>query len=126
MRFKSFIGIFACLSLAACGPMVATTQPEPISMASNCGLASGTLADEKAMYAAEATYNVTAQAFLEANNTGKLSPALRDTAKTKLLAAYQALKLARVAYKVGNTCDFFSNFSNLKSLVSQAKEYLPK
>jgi hypothetical protein len=82
--------------------------------------------DEKALYGAEAAYNVAAHAYVTADGTGKLTPELKAQAKPLLLQAHSALMTARSAYKLGATCDLFEAISGVKSLADQAKAILPK
>jgi hypothetical protein len=82
--------------------------------------------DEKAMYAAEATYNVAAKVYLEANRANVLSPSIKSIAKEYLTRAYQYLLAARAAYKLGNATTFNERISDLNAATSQIKTLLGK
>ena len=108
------LGTSGCTALAG---VQLVTQSAP--------LAGNTVLDEKAWYAAEALYNVPAQAYLSANKNGLLSPAVKAKVKPILLSAYQVLKAARQAYKVGDAEGFGARVAELRALSNQAKALLP-
>lgn len=120
-KIKLLLGMFAAACLAACTPLAiisAVTSSPPI--------AGSTALDEKAWYAAEALYNVPAQAYVSANKNGLLSPAVKAQVKPVLLKAREALLLVRQAYKVGDTVGFGQRFRELQKLSDSAKALLPK
>ncbi|CAB4131759.1 hypothetical protein UFOVP131_30 [uncultured Caudovirales phage] len=97
--------------------------PETVSGNS---VANATIADEKAMYAAEALYNAPAYAYVAADTKGQLTADTKAKVKPLLVKSYAALKTARAAYAVGNSSDFFAAFENVKKLTGEAKALLPK
>lgn len=119
--FKRFLSLIAVGLLAAC----AVPASGPVASAATCGLAAGTLLDEKALYGAETAYNVPANAYVTLDANGQLSPAIKAKARPMLINAFAALKLARTAYAAGNACGFQDAIKNAMSFASQAKAFLP-
>lgn len=125
------VAAIGALALAASGcsvstgPWVPTNPATPYAApAKPGGVASKTLADERAMYAAEAAYNVAASAYVTADSNGVLTPAIKAKVKPYLTKAYAALKVARSAYAAGNTGDFFTAVADLETAANQAKALL--
>jgi hypothetical protein len=120
--------LVAAMALSACSPNApssAGTNAPPAAASSSGGLLSHTVADEKAMYAAEAAYNVAASAYISADTRGLLSASVKAAVKPKLQAAYAALKTLRDAYALGNTSNFSALYSNAVRLANDAKALLP-
>jgi hypothetical protein len=128
--------ILAALGLAACQPQasdpnynVNTSTPvndTAVAPADDCGLASDTLVDEKALIAAETAYNLPAHAYVTFDATGNITPELKAKVRPLLIKSYDALKLARVAYNAGDGCSL-KRYSDLaQAFGSQAKALLPK
>lgn len=119
MTKKSFLLALtlACTPLSACG-IASINSPSAV--------ANATAIDEKAMYAAEASYNVIAQIYVTSEARGKLTPELKAAIKPILVSAYDALKLARAAYAAGNAVDFLHQANTLKSLGSSIANLIPK
>jgi hypothetical protein len=107
----------ACTPLSACG-IASINGPTAI--------ANTTAIDEKAMYAAEASYNVIAQIYVTADVRGKLTPELKAAIKPVLVSAYNALKLARAAYEAGNAVGFLHEVNTLNSLGTTIANLIPK
>lgn len=101
--------------------------------------------DNQAMFAAEAAYNVPAQAYVAADANDKLSPAVKATVKPVLVDAYGYLLIARCAYNfvnfgkfqplpVGKSCPanatnvaaFKAATASVESLSKKASSLLPK
>jgi hypothetical protein len=119
--------LVAAMALSACtpnAPSSASTNAPPAATSSG-GVLSHTVADEKAMYAAEAAYNVAASAYISADTRGLLSASVKAAVKPKLQAAYAALKTLRDAYALGNTSNFSALYSNAVRLANDAKALLP-
>lgn len=108
-------------------------------------IGAGTKIDEQAMFAAEAAYNVPAQAYVVADANDKLTPAVKATVKPILVDAYGYLFIARCAYNfvnfgkfqplpVGKSCPanatnaaaFNAAKASVASLSSKASSLLPK
>lgn len=145
-----FIAAFACLSLAAaCSPMddpavgngngaVAVEQPGPVAEAplgvvagdpkdaTRCGLAAGTLADERALFTAETAYNVPAHAFVTFDRAGRLPVALKASVRPLLVRSYAYLQAARSAYRLGDVCSLASAVAGARQLADSAKALLPQ
>jgi hypothetical protein len=81
--------------------------------------------DEKAMYAAEAFYNVPAQAYVKANSNGQLSPSLKATLKPLLIKAKELLDGVRAAYRLGDASGFSAKYAALKDVAERAKALIP-
>jgi len=128
-QVKLMLAFCAALSLSACqtpAPVDIMPVPQPIATASPaCSIVGNTLADEKALYGAEAAYNVVADAYLTLDAKGQLTPSLKASARLKLLLAYDALKVARSARLAANACTFGDAISQLGSLVGEVKAILP-
>jgi hypothetical protein len=109
----------AALALAplasACGLL---TNPAPIGAA--------TVVDDRAMFAVEAAYNVPAHAYVTADANGLLTPALKAQIKPLMLQAYDALELARAAYRAGNVAGFEAQAAAVRDLASLANALIPK
>lgn len=127
------------LILVACAVFgLAACQPTPQDVVTNtnttiaaqpthdCGLASNTIADEKALFVAETAYNVPAHAYVTLDATGKLPASVKTAVRPKLIQLYDYLKLARTAYNAGDGCSL-KNYSDLaKALGDQVNGMLPK
>src|SRR5690606_2424338 len=81
-----------------------------------------TVLDERALFAAEAAYNVAANAYLAAGQTNVLPEARRAQAKAALEQAYQALLLARSAYAVSDAATFGAQILAFNRAVSGATQ----
>lgn len=116
------------LLAALCVPLVTLTactvdqalRSAPI-IGNVCGAAEGTLIDEKAVYTANALYNVPAHAYVTANRNGQLTPALKAMLKPKLLAMYRLLAAVKAAQGTVN-CDY----NSMKVLHAEVTALLPK
>jgi hypothetical protein len=112
--------LFAALALASLslGGCAALQAPSAV--------ASATAIDEKALYAAEALYNVPAQAYVVADGNGQLSPELKAVLKPKLQEAYRVLLAIRAAYAAGNAAGFASQVVALHNLSGAIVALIPK
>lgn len=122
---KFFLIACAALSLSACATFDTASAP-PVNGVASCGLLANTLTDEKAMIGAETAYNAPAYAYVQLDAAGKLTPAMKATAKPLLLKAYEYLTLARTARNTGAVCSFYSDVELASSFANQAKAILPK
>jgi hypothetical protein len=113
------VALMASSMVSACAtiPVGAVTGPAPILGA--------TTLDEKALYGAEALYNVPAQAYVSAMNHGYITPALKVEIKPKLVAAYDVLLAVRAAYKVGDAAGFNERVSALGLLSADLQSLIP-
>lgn len=107
----------AAVFLIACQPIE--------DVATGNGLAAHTVLDEKALYAAEAAFNVPAQAYIAADEADLLSPEHKAAAKALLLKSYEALQLARKAYAVGDAATFAAKVVSAKAFAEQARVIVP-
>lgn len=131
-KLKLFPALAACLLAIGCTvPMPGGgLEPTPAPSASptgpaSCGLAAGTLVDEKTLYGAETAYNVAAHAYVTADGTGKLPADLKARVKPMLVESYRVLGLARSAYRLGDVCDLNSYAASAKDIAERAKAFLP-
>jgi hypothetical protein len=124
---KSLLAPFMALCLLAT-PACDTlrTASEAVSLATSpTPLGDRTVMDERAMYAAEALYNVPAQAYVTADTRGLLTPAVRAAVRPILIQARQALLAVREAYRVGDATTFGQRVAALRSLKDRAMSLLP-
>ena len=112
-KFILALAVVPALALSACSNGQ-TINPAASTLAA-------TALDDKAMYAAEALYNVPADAYVVADNNGKLSPAIKEKAKLLLIKAYAVLEATRAAYKAGNATEFAAQDNNLSKLSEAIK-----
>lgn len=116
------------ISLSACGT---TTPPLPdVSTVPTAPVPTGSTpisaAAQTALYAAEAAYNVPADAYVRLNRAGRLTPEVKAKTKPILLQAYQALKLARLAAAAGDTAGVMFQAGEAQKLVASARALLPQ
>lgn len=109
-------------SLAGCTTLAGSSVST--STCASGGVASFTVLDDKAVYAAEALYNVPAYAYVSANKNGTLPASVKAWAKPKLIQLYSMLKLARAAYKAGDVAGFNCQFAAMTNLSNEVKTYI--
>lgn len=119
-KFKFLLPLVAALSLSSCAAIPLATM-----VTSSTPVLAATNMDEKAMYAAEALYNVPAQAYVSANSNGLLSAPVKAKVKPLMVKAYDVLLTVRSAYKLGDAAGFSQRYGALKTLSSQVKALLP-
>lgn len=110
MKLLTLVVVAALGFTAGCA---AVTTPPPVS-------AQQTLIDERALFAAEAAYNVAANAYLVADGQGVLSAPVKAQAKGFLGQAYAALRLARSAYTVGDARSYAAQVAAVLEMTSRA------
>lgn len=110
--------LVACLSLA----ILATACMRPVAIPN----AETMVLDEKALYAAEASYNVTANAYIAASEVGLMTPELKAKIKPVMVSAYKALTMARSAYLVANAKSFYEQIAAAKQLSEDARLLIPR
>lgn len=120
MRLLGIMIAAACLTLAGCNTLGQVLPPLGTSVATSTAL------DEKALYAAEASYNVAATAYLEAVENGLVTPAVKAQVKPLLVKAYDALKAVRAAYHAGNAANFSAQVAEVTRLTTAVRSLLPK
>ncbi len=116
---RTFLPLLAALSLGACTANQALQRAPVIGPV--CSAADATLIDEKALYTANAFYNVPAQAYVVANRAGRLSPALKGSLRPKLLTMHRLLRAMKAA-KGSVNCDYKS----MLQLRDEVNALLPK
>jgi hypothetical protein len=117
------LALFAALALATVPLGACAGGQAPSAPAVDL---SQTAIDEKALYAAEALYNVPAQAYVDADARGKLTPEMKAVLKPKLADAYKALLAIRVAYEIGNETMFVNKLATLGELSASILSLTPK
>ena len=116
----------ASLSLTACATDGIQTIPQaPPAASIPSGATPISEAAQKALYAAEAAYNIPADAYVRLNASGRLTPALKAQAKPVLLQAYNGLKLARQAAAAGDTVGVMLQTAEATRLAKAAQALLP-
>lgn len=129
---KKIILFVSLALLAACTPAttdegiaISNTNVAISAPASDCGIASNTLVDEKLLFAAETGYNIPADAYVRAIPIAA-TKAARAKAQPLLVEAYRYLKLARTAYAAGDGCSLKLYSDAAKAFGDRAKALLPK
>lgn len=111
--------IAGAMLLAACTPSVApvSNSTAPVEAAPAPAQGPNVAAiDAKAMYAAEALFNVPAAAYITLDGKGLIKPADKVYAKEQLSMAYNALLAARQAYARKNSAEFKFAVAALKGI----------
>lgn len=119
------------LILALCGALClagCATLPPPTGSAGPPPIVStqGTLVDERALFAAEAAYNVAAHAYLTADDRGQLPAGVRATARDALIKSFDALEVARRAYAAGDAPTFAAQAAAVIALAADARRLIPR
>lgn len=129
MRYRHILVILPSLLMLAPLPACSTieTVRDVAALATSpVPLGDFTVLDDKAMFAAEAVYNVPAQAYVSANSRGLVKPPLKATLKPMLVAMGDTLRLCRTAYKIGDLTSFNQRYAGLMVLKSQVMHLIPK
>lgn len=116
---------FAIALALAVAPLMAGCETLQ-GAATGAPIAGATVFDEKALYAAEAAYNVPAHAYVTADANGLLTPALKARLKPLLFKAYDALHLARSAYMAGDARGFQAQAKAVAEFANQANALIPR
>lgn len=118
----------AALSISACG--TPGMKLPDITVVKETAVPSGATpiseAAQKALYAAEAAYNIPAQAYVTLNAAGHLPADVKAKAKPVLLQAYHALLLARQAAAAGDTVGVMLQTGEVNRLAAAASAAIPK
>lgn len=118
---KALLILAAAFALTACGATTGTLTPGAPIVSTQ-----PTLADERALFAAEAAYNVAANAYLSADSRGQLAPAVKVSAKAGLERAYAALVLARRARDVGEAATLVEQAALALRLATDVRNSIPR
>lgn len=125
---RALILVACAVALAGCDRFP-EVQAVPVASASvlcpSGGYGARTEADERTLWAAEAAYNVPANAYITLNRAGRLSAATKASVKPKLQSAAAALLSARQLYCTANTSGFYAQVAAVYTLTNQAKALLP-
>jgi len=119
-----FIAMICATSLLVACSSGANVSVEPSSTPTV--EASSVVIDDKAMYAAEALYNVVAQAYVVADANKQLNSETKAKIKPYMIEAYSALKAAREAKRIGDIEVFTQQSARLQDYLGYAKMLLPK
>lgn len=122
---KRLLILFTALSLGAC-TQLRTASDVIAVVTSPAPLGDRIVMDEKAAYAAEAFYNIPAQAYVSADQRGLIPVSLRIQLKTRLLRMADYLKLVRQAYAVGDATSFSQRYHELEALKAQIMPLIPR
>lgn len=127
---RNFILIaVAAIGLAACTPddntHIETNSNGAVAADTDCGLASDTTLDEKALFSAESAYNVAAHSYVTLDAQGKLSAEVKAQARPALIAAFDGLKLARQAYQAADGCSLQRYVDVVQTAAHRAKGIMP-
>ncbi len=79
----------------------------------------------KLLYAAEAIYNVPAQAYVAADSRDQINPALKARIKPKLQQLGDLLDKARTAHRLGSAIDFNARKADLQKLANEISALIP-
>lgn len=121
------LALVLSLAMAACGttapplPDVSTLPTAPVPS----GATPISEVAQKALYAAEAAYNIPAQAYVTLNRQNALPADVKAKAKPLLLDAYQALRAARLAAAAGDSAGVLLESGTASKLAAAAKALLP-
>jgi hypothetical protein len=124
--------IFAAAILSTAPLLAGCQQALQGGIAGNAGVIVSTpvctltTADQKAMWAAEAAYNIPSSAYISANSRGLVSPELKATLKPKLVTAYEWLKGARAAYKICNRDSLMDYKRALETFEAEISPLIPR
>lgn len=125
-KFLIFAAVAASLALASCGTTGALNTAETVGQAVPAVTQpTAGLIDEKALYAAEAAYNVAATGYLNAVDSGALKDPTKALVKACLMDAYSALVLGRKAQKIGDAPSFGAQVGIARRLAEQAATLKP-
>jgi predicted small secreted protein len=120
VRAKLLLVAACCLvPLTACSTV--SGIPAAVELATT-PICQGHTADEKMWYAAEAGYNIPAQAYVSANKHGLLTPSLKATLKPKLQELNRLRLAAKKAYEA---CDSASLKGKLDAITALRDLVLP-
>lgn len=114
---KLLIAVACAMALAGCSTTYAPGTTPVVS-------AQETVLDERALFTAEAAYNVAATAYLAAAGRDQLPAAAKAQARAVLVRSYDALKLARSAYAVGDAATFAAQISAATAFATHARAVL--
>ena len=121
---KLLIACCAALALASCAPTTGSGLALPgvdpvVSL-------QGTSVDEKALIAAELAYITAAQSYVTARDRQLLPAETLATARAALIRSFDALKLARTAYRAGDANSFAAQAALVISAAAEANRLLPQ
>lgn len=120
-RFIMAIAAAASLAMAACSHTPGPVGPGPGQPGNPPDSQQASLLDERALFSAEAAYNVAATAYVSAESRNLLPPALAAQAQPLLAKAYVALRGARVAYAASDALNFAAFAREATALATQAR-----
>lgn len=109
----------ACLALATLSSTACATKPL-------LPVVEDTLVDEKALYTAEAAYNIAASAYIAADTADLMKPEIKAKVKPLMVKAYAALLSARDAYLLLNASAFSEQVSLALKLSKEAAALIPQ
>lgn len=128
MRLSIFgpaLAVAAALALSACATdgQVITVPSGPVAPPSGATAISAVA--QKALYTAEASYNVAGQAYVSADGAGLLTPELKARLKPMFATAYQALLATRHAATIGDSIGVLAAADTAQKQASAAAAAIP-
>ncbi len=120
---KLLIACCAALALASCAPTTGAGAGDGLGPVIST---QGTVIDEKALIGAELAYNTAASAYLVARERNLLPEATRAQARAALIRSFDALKLARRAYEIGDANSFAAQAAIVISAAAEAQRLVPQ
>ena len=82
-------------------------------------------AADKAIYTAEALYNVPAQAYVVADSRNQIPDGVKASIKPKLVSLYDLLKKARAAKAVGDSINLDLIVAAMRPLSNEVQALIP-
>lgn len=114
---RLMIAAAAALALSACATTAPINAPVPIAQSQ--------VLDERALIAAESAYNVAGEAYLTAYRRNLLPADLQPRIRELLVDSFDAILLAREAYRLGNAATFTDQVAIASRLAGEAQRLIP-
>jgi hypothetical protein len=126
-RMILFAAALLALPLGGCASMLETAGiPAAVAETVNTPVCNRTVLDDKAQYAAEALYNVPAQAYVSAYKRGLVTPAVKAVVKPKLQTLYAYLKGARAAHAACDEATFLNYRHAMETIRNEVLPLIPQ
>lgn len=126
---RMLLALVAAASLAACAHAQTDALPKitpPAVAEAPKVCAPGNTLDEKVLIGAELFYASAADGYLVVQRAQPFAEPTKGQIKAGLATGYDALKLARAAYRVCDAPTMFGKIGQAYGLISGAKALLPK
>lgn len=126
---RLLLALAAAASLAACAHAQTDAPPKistPAAAEAPKVCTAGNTLDEKVLIGAELFYASAADTYLAVQRAQPFTEPIKGQIKSGLATGYDALKLARTAYRVCDAPTMFGKIGQAYGLISGAKALLPK